>query len=287
MARPKITAERRLAIQDLAECVFEDHWGNLPVNPESIIEDCGITLSYCDYRDAFDGSLEYRKGRFHVYCNVPGTEQRGSPRVRFTLGHELGHYFIDEHRRALTSGHAPEHGSFIYDHHDNQAEQEADFFAASLLMPRSHFLKSVESTSPILQTILDISSTFNVSTQCAAIRCVEWAEWLCTIIMFRDGKTPWWLISPRLANSGYLFLRRLDSYQAAQGSATFDASQPGAHNWNVFHSTTTAAMWFSGVSQASRRNVILQEEAVRLGRHGVLTFLSFPDRDNHQPRQSL
>lgn len=275
MTRRTITPERRLAIQDLAECVFEDHWGDLPVNPESIIEDCGLTLSYGDYGSAFDGSLEHRKGRFHVYCNVPPSEERGSPRVRFTLGHELGHYFIDEHRNALTSGRAPQHGSFIYDTHENQAELEADFFAASLLMPYSRFRKALGAGTENLQTILDISSTFNVSTQCAAIRCVEWSEWLCAIVMFREGKKPWWLVSPTLASSGYRFFRRLDCYEPARGSATFDAGQPDADNWSVVKSTTTAAMWFAGVAESSARNVILSEEAVRLGRHGVLTFLRF------------
>ncbi len=176
MLRRSISGERRLAIQDLAECVFEDHWGNIPVSLDPIIRDCGLTLSYGDYGSAFDGSLEHRKGRFHVYCNVSPEEQQGSPRTRFTLGHELGHYFSDEHRNALATGRAPQHGSFIYAGHDNQAEQEADLFAASLLMPHSQFLKTLDSGPPNFQAILDSSSTFNVSVQCAAIRCVDWAE---------------------------------------------------------------------------------------------------------------
>ena len=273
MTGRKISAERWVAIQHLAECVFEDHWGDVPVNPESIIKDCGITLSYGNYGSAFDGSLEHRKGRFHVYCNVPTTEQRGSPRTRFTLGHELGHYFIDDHRKALASGRAPQHGSFIYDSHDNRAEHEADFFAASLLMPQSRFLEALHSSSADLQAILDISSTFNVSTQCAAIRCVDRTEWLCAIVMFREGKKPWWLISRELARSGYNYFRRLDSYQPARGSATFEAEQMHAPNWTVVASTTTAATWFAGVGEASARNAILTEQAVRLGKHGVLTML--------------
>lgn len=275
MLRRSISTERRLAIQDLAECVFEDHWGNLPVSPDPIIRDCGMTISYGDYGSAFDGSLEHRKGRFHVYCNIPREEQRGSPRTRFTLGHELGHFFIDEHRNALASGRAPQHGSFIYDGHDNQAEQEADLFAASLLMPHSRFLKAIDSGPPNLQAILDISSTFNVSAQCAAIRCVEWADWLCAIVMFREGKRPWWAISPSLACSGFRFFHRFDCYRPLAGSASFEAKRLNAPNWNIFCSTTTAATWFSGVAETGKRNVILTEEAVRLGKHGVLTFLRF------------
>ncbi len=267
--------ERRLSIQDLAECVFEDYWGNIPVNPESIIKDCGITLSYGDYERSFDGSLEHRRGRFHIYCDISATDYVGSPRVRFTLSHELGHYFIDDHRRALAKGSAPQHGSFIYDSKGNRAEQEADFFAASLLMPQTRFSETFDSASIELQSILDISSTFNVSAQCAAIRCIQQRRWPAAIVMFRQGKKPWWCISDALAHDGYRYFRRLDSYKPLDGSATFQAQELLTPSWKIISTTTTATTWFTGVGQTSPRNAIVTEQAVRLGSHGVLTMLKF------------
>jgi len=267
--------ERRLNIQDLAECVFEDYWGDIPVNPESIIKDCGITLSYGNYEGCFDGSLEHRRGRFHIYCDISTTDHLGSPRVRFTLSHELGHYFIDDHRTALAKGSAPQHGSFIYDSTGNRTEQEADFFAASLLMPQKRFSETFDSSSVELQSTLDISSTFSVSAQCAAIRCIQQRNWPAAIVMFREGKKPWWCISDALIHNGYRYFRRLDNYRPLAGSATFEAQQPLAASWKIISTTTTATTWFSGVGEASSRNAILTEQAVRLGPYGVLTMLKF------------
>ena len=57
------------------------------------------------------GMLEHRGGRpacwsggWHIYCNLDCVGQKDSPRARFTLAHELGHYYIDEHRNALVAG---------------------------------------------------------------------------------------------------------------------------------------------------------------------------------------
>src|SRR5689334_23997225 len=58
-------------------------------------------LPICHYGNCFDGLLEYEAGEFHVYCNVDRGNIPGGARARFTLAHELGHYFIDEHRIAL------------------------------------------------------------------------------------------------------------------------------------------------------------------------------------------
>jgi hypothetical protein len=64
------------------------------------------------YQEAFDGMLEWRDGVFHIYCNLSTVENSTSVRARFTLAHELGHFFIDEHRNALASGRVPAHPSF-------------------------------------------------------------------------------------------------------------------------------------------------------------------------------
>ena len=63
------------------------------------------------YGAAFDGLLECPRGRLHVSGNLDRVEGRDTPRARFTPGHDLGHFFIDEHRNALRNGLAPSHPS--------------------------------------------------------------------------------------------------------------------------------------------------------------------------------
>ena len=50
---------------------------------------------------------------------------------RFSIAHELGHYFIDGHLDHIGGSHASRAGFVSTDRY----EREADFFAAGLLMP--------------------------------------------------------------------------------------------------------------------------------------------------------
>jgi len=130
-----ISKDRKEEIAELAETVADEHCPTGRVDPVLIAKAKGITLSFGRYEDAFDGLLEHCCGRFHIYCNLDRVERAGSPRARFTLSHELGHFYIDEHRNALKAGRAPSHPSFCDYESKNPVEQEADHFASCLLMP--------------------------------------------------------------------------------------------------------------------------------------------------------
>src|SRR6478736_8142320 len=110
MAAKDIGPRRKRLIASIAEAVFADYAKRIPVRPPQIIEANDIGLTYNNYGDAFDGMIEHKSGRFHIYCNVGAGDSVESPRMRFTQAHELGHYFIDEHRNSLAAGQPP-HGS--------------------------------------------------------------------------------------------------------------------------------------------------------------------------------
>jgi len=113
MAFAEIHPDRREFIADLAEDVWSTFSGERQVFVDGIIKSVGVGLTYDDYEDAFDGLIEYRSGRFHIFSNTTQGQQPNFPRVRFTLGHELAHYFIDEHRIKLRSGVPPIHPTRI------------------------------------------------------------------------------------------------------------------------------------------------------------------------------
>lgn len=129
-----LAPEKEAFLTDLAESLADFHFpGDTSIQPEVIAKSYGITWSIGNYENAFDGLLEHRRGRFHVYINQ--NRQQTSQRQRFTFGHELGHFFIDGHRNALVSGEAPYHSSFTGFASESVVEREADFFSACLLMP--------------------------------------------------------------------------------------------------------------------------------------------------------
>ena len=103
------------------------------------------------------------------------------PRARFTFSHELGHYFIDEHRNALVGG-VGTHASFTDYQSDNPAELEADSFAAALLMPAKRFASAARQRRPSVQSIRELAGQFGTSYASTAIRYAK-SDWYSIIVM--------------------------------------------------------------------------------------------------------
>ena len=130
-----ISAERSDFISELAEEVALASLRGESISPEAVANKYSLTYSYGRYKDAFDGLLWPLNGSFHIYINLDRNQNQN--RQRFSFGHELGHFFIDEHRTALLSGHSLMHQSSSGFASTNPVEREADYFAACLLLPKS------------------------------------------------------------------------------------------------------------------------------------------------------
>lgn len=275
MVRSSISPARAEQIADLAEAIADYHFPNKWIDPETVIREIPLTLTFNHYGDTFDGMLEWRKQGFHVYCNLARVKNSTSNRARFTLAHELGHYFIDSHRNALQSGRVPAHPSFCSDANPElTVEQEANHFASHLLMPHDRVLKRIDFGRKLF-SIADIDSLKNcflVSFQSAAIRLIESAgHSACAAIMWRaDGKN-WPVISPAFRNNCYLKMRRTLA-DLPPDSAT-RICDSGMEDGPLVRAST-AYYWFYGVTKGGARDVILREEAVRLGHHGVFSLVT-------------
>jgi hypothetical protein len=274
-------AVRAETIRSLAEGLADLYCPDGRVDPLRILEAAGITISYNHYGDAFEGALEHNAGRFHAYCNLDKVRSKNSPRARFTIAHELGHYHIDEHRAALKRGLAPMHGSFA-NRPDSEiiVEQEADLFASHLLLPRPRYHRLVARLpfQPTgLHKITAVAQELDVSVQATARRYCQETSDTCGLVMWRTEDQPWAFISPSWERRGYLHLRR-DPAAIMNGSATYRAKEAASDNskgrfGSIEESASTAAFWFSNVPHGGQRDVVLVEQAVRLGSFGVLTLL--------------
>lgn len=267
----RLSREREQVLSDLAEEVASRQ--ALPVVPQVLLQSLGITSSFNDYGDAFDGMLECRSGLFHVYCNLARVESADSPRARFTLAHELGHYFIDEHRNALASGAAAAHPSFCDYQSPEMVEVEADCFASSLLMPWQRFSRSAKKAAAGLNGVIELAKQFSTSISATALRYLRFTDAAPSIIVKwnRDG-FGWKRLSTAAYEQG---LRRTieDPGELPVGSATELVLSGRADG--VVERGTTAAAWFPFIQSGSFRNALFKEHAVSLGRYGALTML-FP-----------
>jgi len=275
-ARRFVPAARRGEIAELAEAVADEHCPAVPVDPEAVAAAKGITVSFGRYGEAFDGMLEQKGGRFHVYCNVERVGERGAPRARFTLAHEVGHYYLDEHRNALLDGRAAAHGSRCDHESPLLAEQEADHFAANLLMPAGRFAPSAKAATPGLEGVLKLAGAFGTSLTSVAVRYAACDPLPCAAIKWGWSGAAWKVLS-----SGAFQMRFGRSIERpgelAPGSPTARAlAREVPPECGFFQAGTLAAAWFRRIRPGDDRDAILIEQAIPLGRHGVLTVLHVP-----------
>jgi hypothetical protein len=261
-------------ISELAAEVADIYSSGNRVSPTDILKVKKIPLVVGHYGDAFDGLLECVNGRFFVHCNLDRENAPESARGRFTIAHELGHYFIDEHRNSLASGKVKPHGSFVDKPvADLQVEREANLFASFLLMPQGRFLQVLKGQKPGLAAIDRVAEEFDVSLTCAAIRFVSHEVFPCAIVKWSDEGFAWKWCSRTFLEAGFRKTIE-DSAKILTDSATGECmGKPSGKA----QSTTTASFWFPWVSSGSAKDLLLREEAIFLGRFGVLTILTLLD----------
>jgi Zn-dependent peptidase ImmA (M78 family) len=268
-----ISSARRIDIAELAEEVANEYGSSGRIDFHSILRDKKITWSYGDYDDAFDGMLEHEDGMFHIYCNLNRVGTETSPRARFTIGHELGHFYIDEHRNELAAGRTLRHGSRCEYESKNPVEQEADHFASNLLMPTKRFIQTANGYSVGLQAILGLARSFSASVTSSAIRYATLGIKPCVVVKWGNDGYQWRWLSDEARLGRYL--KTIDSIDQIPHDSPTGRALAGEQPPDVgfFEAGTTALFWFPYISAGSYKDIILIEQAMPLGRFGVLTFI--------------
>ena len=160
-------------------------------DPVAIAESQHLGFSLNDYGNDFDGLLENINGKFHIYLNNKNGNHLHHPRLRFSFAHELGHYLINEHYRALSDLSIKPIPSFqtfdmVYKH-----EVEADYFASCLLMPEERILKDIEKQKFSFTVIDEIARKYNVSHTAALLRFIGIGNHPLMIVCTRASKIRW------------------------------------------------------------------------------------------------
>lgn len=263
---------------ELAEAVSDAYCPTGPVVPQRVAAEKGITLSFGHYGEAFDGMLECRNGRFHIFCNLVRLATPTSPRARFTMGHELGHYYIDEHRHALASGRIPPHLSHCEFESPLLAEQEADHFAANLLMPENRFRRTAMGAGRGFGAVLSLVGHFGNSLTSTAIRYASVDVFPCAVIKWHWRGYRWKCFSSSMFRRRFQRVFELPEKLPEDSATRMALAQKATPECGYFQSGTLASAWFPWVRREDTLDVILIEEAVPLGRYGALTML-YPQWD--------
>ena len=182
-------------IKELAEYIALQY--NEKLTPvDKIAEDEGLELFYDGYENGtFDGMTVYLNRKFYVHLNVDSGNKKDSTRGRFTLAHELGHYFIDAHRVGLQIGILVPHSSNTNKKQFDTIEREADYFASCLLMPESRFQNEIFRKKFNYDLIQSLASQYNVSITACAFRFAQIGNHPIMIVYAENGIVKWKLES--------------------------------------------------------------------------------------------
>lgn len=240
----------------------------LPISPFDICAEEDIELAPGRYGENFDGRIRYLR-EVDVFALAYEEAGVGRPqgRVNFTIGHELGHYYL--HRDYLLAGHS--HGSEANFRSHDKMEEQADEFAAALLMPLELFRTAVKNYRQhvcVLRELCELAEKFQTSVTSTVRRYCQADIEPCAAVFSRDGVIQWACYSEDMKRLHMGFVPF--DQPLPRGSRTSKSAElltSGGH----IEGEVDPSEWFENPWHRGK----LWEEAMLLGRDGfVLSYLS-------------
>ncbi len=251
---------------------------------KSVIERLNITsLPICPFRIAREHGIIVEpkdsdrpgvSGFFIKVGNVFGiqyaTHIKNEGFIRFTIAHELGHYFLPEHPEYLFQDRDGVHESRSGFISDEFHEKQADYFAKELLMPQELFLAALRESGVGFPAITSLASKCKTSITATSIRFAQFAEDPVAVIMSNSNRINWCFISSTLASVKGLRWPRKDSLLPPNtATASFNRDRNNVLSAKYIEAWTRLDYWFEDCSQ-----IEMKEDVVGLGHYGkTLTVL--------------
>lgn len=256
-----ITPDERLASDVLGALEL----GKTPVDVFEIARREKIKLCPIRHGGDFSGRLEFlpELGRFFLfYPDHPQAEE--NPRIRFSVAHELGHFYIEEHRDRLIRGefHSSESG-FIC---EKAFEMQADSFASGLLLPErtlTRFMQFKGRSFLTLKEMLELAERCVTSRECAAIRYAKFAEEKCIVVVSRAESVLYSVSSDDAA--------RIAMHLKRGGPVPLQSVARRSTTASITEGEIPGSAWFPWTKVRT-----LSEESISLGYGGlVLTLVAY------------
>ncbi len=184
--------ELRMKLSDLgspealAECIiahFPDM--DIPIPLPRIAEAVGIIEIIGQKTGAFEGVLVTDASK--TKGSIAYNESSRLERRRFTIAHELGHFLLPLHGANAQCAKI-DMSALAADDSNRAREAEANRFAASLLMPKTYFLRHMRQLGdPEIGHIVKLASDYEVSKEATARRYTDLGDDPCAVIFSRHG----------------------------------------------------------------------------------------------------
>ena len=249
----------------------EHKFTSFPVDPAKIAAMNDILVQpKPDTEEGVSGMLLRHGDTFGI---MYATHLKNEGFERFSIAHELGHYFLDghiDHVLPKEGFHASRAGFVTADVY----ELEADHFAAGLLMPEHLFRRTIGQTSPGLIAIEYMRGKCQTSMEATAIRYAELSEDPVTVILSTGKTIDYCCMSESMKSlPGLSWLRKGSSVPPNTATSAINSDKQRVLSAGREVREIDLLDWLGG-----DRSIAAIEEVVGLGRYGkTLTILHCPD----------
>jgi len=240
----------------------------LPVDPFAIAASHDILVeAKPDAADGVSGMLLRHGDTFGI---LYGTYIPNDGFQRYSISHELGHYFLDGHVDHLLPGDGihSSHAEFIS---GDPYELEADNFAAGLLMPATLYKRLITRRDPSLDAVESLASDCRTSLTATAIRFAELTDDAVAVIISTRNVIDYCILSEAMKSLPQLsWLKKGSAVPMGTATARLSASAERVLRGDRAIDEIDVMDWLGGT-----RSAVVTEEVVGLGTYGkTLTILS-------------
>lgn len=261
--------ERKLRdAEQAAEKIVRDAGLVLPVDPFAIAAKKDILVAAKAASATGVSGMLIRSGDNFAIAYATHIKSEGFQ--RFSVAHELGHYFLEGHPDAVFRN-GEVHESRAGFGSADQVELEADHFAAGLLMPSHLFAQAASRYSDGLDAIKGLAADCRTSLTASAIRYAELTDAAVAIVISRGSSVDYcWASNALRRTRGYQHLKK--GAVLPRNSLTRDFNQEPE---NVAAATeesdsTDLNIWFHTDDE-----IDAAEEVIGLGEYGkTLTVIT-------------
>ena len=257
-----------------AEVLKQQNIKKLPINPFQIADAKEIIHQENPSLDSGVSGCLMRVG--DTFGIVYSTRYSSNGFRRFTVGHELGHYFLEGHPEHLFKDGCKLHTSTTGFVSDDRYEQEADAFAASLLMPKPLFRDAAENVGNGLDAVLAMAAICEMSLTSTAIRYARLITEPVAVVLSLNRKILFSTMSPSLrAQRNLTWLKKGAGVPSSTLTFKFAGDSTNIQYARTISGYSTLEDWFDGPDTE------ISEEVIGLGEYGraltVLRAESLPD----------
>ncbi|MBK7878886.1 MAG: ImmA/IrrE family metallo-endopeptidase [Planctomycetes bacterium] len=264
----------KLAMREAANCADEVLTAlgmeTLPVDPFAVATRKDIIVQAADL-DSCSGCLTVVGSAYGIlYARGLGNEGF----ERFTVSHELGHFFLPGHPTALFAN-----GRTIHQSHSgfvsaDPIERQADYFAGALLMPERLFRGALRAQQAVgFGTVQALAAMCRTSITATAIRFALYADDPVAVIVSKGQTVEYCFMSDAITTRrGLSWLRKGSPVPRRTVTADFNRTASNITGAVEKEGTSMLSDWFDGAPDTE-----MNEDVVGLGRYDRTLTVLFTD----------